>query len=147
MSDPIINKAAEQLADKAAQQGAAQPAEQAVDAVDQARFEAALGNTTSGADSITVDAATMDGVVDGAHAAERTMGDAVLEGMQKMKASYDQHVDKIEQTLIDTDGQELTVQETMRIQMEVMQMGLQQDLTAKVADKTSQGVQTLFKNQ
>ena len=146
MGDPIVNKITEHVAEKTAQQGAASPAEQVVDAADQARFEAALDNT-AGADAIKVDAANPDFVVDGAQAAQRTMGDAVLEGMQKMKTSYDQHVDKIEQTLIDTDGQELTVQETMRLQMEVMQMGLQQDLTTKVADKTSQGVQTLFKNQ
>ena len=41
----------------------------------------------------------------------------------------------------------LSVQDTMRLQYELMQLNMQQELTTKVADKTTQGVQTLFKNQ
>jgi type III secretion system YscI/HrpB-like protein len=35
----------------------------------------------------------------------------------------------------------------MKLQYDLMQMNLEQELTSKTADKTTQGVQTLFKNQ
>ena len=46
-----------------------------------------------------------------------------------------------------TGGKELSMQQALGIQYELMQVGLQQELTAKLADKTSSGVQTLFRNQ
>ncbi|NJD20692.1 MAG: EscI/YscI/HrpB family type III secretion system inner rod protein [Gemmatimonadetes bacterium] len=39
------------------------------------------------------------------------------------------------------------IQDLMRLQFELMQLNLQIELTPKTADKSSQGVQTLFKNQ
>ena len=41
----------------------------------------------------------------------------------------------------------MSMEEMMQLQFDLMQMNLEQELTGKIADKTSQGVQTLFKNQ
>ena len=141
MTDPVANRIAQQAAEQAASTGAAPV--QDIQPEDQQKFDQAMEATeptevqeVDAAESVEVNATD-----------NKSMGDAMLEGLQNLKSSYDKTVNKIETTLIDTDSQELTVQELMKVQMELMQVGLQQDLTTKVADKTSQGIQTLFRNQ
>lgn len=75
-----------------------------------------------------------------------TLGDAILNSLDQAKGSYDAKVDQLNKTL-ETVGDNMSMQDMMRLQFDLMQVGLQQDLTAKVADKVSQGVQTMFKNQ
>jgi type III secretion system YscI/HrpB-like protein len=75
------------------------------------------------------------------------LGDLVLAGIDRMSAGYQQRVDAVNATIASGGADGLSSQDIMRLQFELTQMTLMQDLTAKVADKTSQGVQTLFKNQ
>ncbi len=75
-----------------------------------------------------------------------TLGDAILNSLDQAKGSYDAKVDQLNKTL-ETVGDNMSMQDMMRLQFDLMQVGLQQDLTSKVADKVSQGVQTMFKNQ
>ena len=158
MSDPIINQAIQQATDQAAQQGANTPQPQA-DEASQAEFEQALNGTQEADASQQVDAATNDpSKADAAqqkhvHQAEESehttpsLGDAILEGVEKMKSSHDARADRIENQLLKSEGKEMSVQDCIKLQFEVMQMSLEQDVTGKIADKTSQGVQTLFRNQ
>ena len=157
MSDPIINQAVQQATDQAAQQGANQ-AKPEVGAEDQAKFEQAL-NSPEANSAQQVDAANND--PSKADAAQQkhvnqadcegpdcpTLGEAILDGVEKMKTSHDARADSIQKQLLDTGGKEMSVQDCIKLQFEVMQMSLEQDVTGKIADKTSQGVQTLFKNQ
>jgi len=75
------------------------------------------------------------------------LGDLVLAGIDRMSSAYQQRVDAVNSTLASSGPEGLSSGEMMQLQFELTQMTLMQDLTAKVADKTSQGMQTLFKNQ
>ncbi len=73
-----------------------------------------------------------------------SLGDSILQGMDKMRGSREAHMNAIGELV----GKEtLSPQDMMRLQFELAQLNMQQDLTVKVADKANQGVQTLFKNQ
>jgi type III secretion system YscI/HrpB-like protein len=76
-----------------------------------------------------------------------SLGDSILDGLERLRDTHDAQTGKIN-SLISSNGSEVMgTGDAMRLQMELMQLNMQQDLTAKVADKTGQGVQTLFKNQ
>jgi hypothetical protein len=79
--------------------------------------------------------------------ATRSIGDALVDGIAQVKHDYDASFARINETLLATEGKEISMQQALKIQYELMQVGLQQELTAKLADKTSSGVQTLFRNQ
>jgi hypothetical protein len=89
-------------------------------------------------------------VVDGATPTSlgaRSIGDALVDGIVQVKNDYDSRFAKISATMAANEGQEISMQQALQIQYELMQVGLSQELTAKMADKTSSGVQTLFRNQ
>ena len=139
MADPISNRIVEQAADQAMQRGASQSQPQPradVNQADQAAFENALNAET------TVDQIQSVGQV--GEAADKTIGDAMLDGLEQMKSSIDSHSASIEQQLNRVDGN-MSVQDTMKLQVELMQMHLEQESIVKIGDKTSQGVQTMFK--
>jgi type III secretion system YscI/HrpB-like protein len=77
----------------------------------------------------------------------RSMGDVILEGLSRFKSDYDVRADRVASSLEAMNEKPLDMQQAMKLQYEIMQMTLEQDLTSKIADKTSQGVQTLFRNQ
>jgi hypothetical protein len=72
------------------------------------------------------------------------LGDAILQGLDKMRQT---RTDKLEQINTLAGKENMTGQDMFRLQFELVQLNLQQDMTVKAADKTNQGIQTLFKNQ
>ncbi|MBI1247955.1 hypothetical protein GC197_08965 [bacterium] len=169
MSDPISGQIAQQAANQAANQNAQQQMPQGeVNANDQARFEDALGqaeqtnnveqtNQAEQANSAEqVDPAKNDPSlnnqgdptkVNNADALPPSLGEAILDSVQRMRASHDAKASSIEQKLVGNGNKEMSMKDCIQLQFEVMQMSLEQDLTGKIADKTSNGVQTLFRNQ
>lgn len=150
MSDPLIQRVTQQVAEQAAQQQGTAASQTQPSAADQKRFEQALRpDQVSGVQD--VQQAQLAQNVQTAQAGEQvqppTLGDAILDGLEKMKSSHDLRMENIQDRLVRTEGAELSVQDALALQFEVMQLGIEQDLTTKVADKTSQGVQTLFRNQ
>lgn len=153
MVDPVLSRATQQIAEQSVQQGASQGASQAApNSADQMKFENAL-NGQGGVQQIgaaqnsqvnAVQNAQVNGV---ANAESRSLGDAILDGLDKVRTQHDMRMENIQEKLVAPDGGELTVQDAMSLQFEVMQMGIEHELTTKVADKTSEGVQTLFKQQ
>ena len=151
MSDPIVQRATQQIAEQSMQQGTSQAASPGqANSSDQARFEQAMHpNQAQGvqdAQQVQMSQA-MQPTVEAQPPGETTLGDAILDGLEKMKTSHDSRMEGIQDRLTKTEGAEMTVQDALALQFEVMQLGIEQDLTTKVADKTSQGVQTLFRNQ
>jgi hypothetical protein len=142
MADPITSQAAQHATSPAAQQNSHKPIE--IDVHDQSRFEDALNRS---ADSPLEQADGASNSVRHGQNSEATLGDAILNGLEKMKSTHDARSDRIEQQLISVDGENLSVQDCIKLQFEIMQMSMEQEPTGKIADKTSQGVQTLFKNQ
>lgn len=147
MVDPIVQRATQQIAEQSLQQGASQAGGQTqVAAGDQVRFDQAMGNPVDPQAVQNVNA-VQNAQTNAVAPADQTLGDAILNGIEQMRTRHDVRMDKIQEKLLETQGAELTVQDAMALQFEVMQLGIEQDLTTKVADKTSQGVQTLFHNQ
>ncbi len=151
--DPVASKITEHVAEQSLHQGAAgAPAE--VDHADQMQFEQALNGSQDGATqgvqpTETSFQATQVGETQAAGtqaAGNPSLGDSILNGIEKLKTNYDVRADRIEQTLINSGG-EMSMEQMMKLQFEVMQMGIEQDITTKMADKTSSGVQTMFRNQ
>jgi hypothetical protein len=77
----------------------------------------------------------------------QSIGDALVDGIIHVKNEYDGSFRRINELMAATKGEEISMQQALAIQYELMQVGLSQELTAKMADKTSSGVQTLFRNQ
>lgn len=140
-----IQQVVQKVTEEAAQQETAtQPA--APDAGDVARFENAMnaqpdGTAVSGQEAVTEvkQAPETD--------QPKGLGDAILEGMEKVKETRDGQVEKIEKIIDKADGETMTMQDALKLQYELMQLNLQQDVTTKAADKSTQGVQSLLKNQ
>lgn len=159
MSDPISGQIAQQAANQAAGQNAQQMPQPEVNAQDQARFEDAMGqtgqtNSTEHVDPTQNDPSMVnnpngDTFVNNPDAASvpPSLGEAILDSVQRMRANHDAKADSIEQKLINSEGKEMSMKDCIELQFEVMQMSIEQDLTGKIADKTSNGVQTLFRNQ
>ena len=78
---------------------------------------------------------------------QKSMGDSILKGLENLRESHTKQTYEINAILNKNEKEVLSIQDTMRLQMEFMKLNLQQEMTTKVADKTGQGVQTLFKNQ
>jgi type III secretion system YscI/HrpB-like protein len=153
MVDPVLQRATQQIAEQSVQQGASQGAGQsAPSAADQSKFDAAMNGGQAGGVQPTqamdqVNAAQSAQVNAVSSSEPRSLGDAILNGLDQIRATHDMRMENIQEKLTSPDGGELTVQDAMALQFEVMQLGVEHDLTTKVADKTSQGVQTLFHNQ
>ena len=139
--DPVSNQVAQQAANQASQQAA--PATE-VKISDQARFDDAMQQPEQVENAQPKTEATNG---DPTPEQEATLGDPILNGIEKMKTSHDVRSARIEDQLTNSIGKDLSVQDCMKLQFEVMQMSMEQELTGKIADKTSQGVQTLFQNQ
>jgi type III secretion system YscI/HrpB-like protein len=141
-----INDAAKKIAEQAVRpQTEVKPLEPAPKDVD--RFEKALsgekgpGPVSSGTEPLSPAGPSQ------AAGSQQTLGDAILQGIEKMKAGQENKVQEIEKTLEEIGDQPMTTQNMMKLQFDLMQLNIQQEVTSKVADKTTQGIQTLFKNQ
>lgn len=145
MIDPTTQQAVQQITDRMAQSEVPQKPE-TPQAEDVAQFQESLkaqapeAQATAPPEVIRTEPSTH---VSG----PSNLGDAILEGMEKMRESRETRVAEVNQILGDTGETEMSVKDAMQVQFDLMQLNLQQDITAKAADKTSQGVQTLFKNQ
>ncbi len=145
--DPIVSKLTDHVADQSVQHGSG-AAKLEVDATDQAQFENALGGqgVDSGQHVQTTHSNLEVGQSQDLQVGRPTLGDANLNGIEKLKANHDVRAHRIEQSIVQAKG-DLTMEDMMKLQFEVMQLGIEQDITTKMADKTSNGVQTLFRNQ
>lgn len=114
---------------------------------DQLRFEQALqGDGTQGVDKVPEEAIQKTGETAASNQTE-TMGDTILKGLQDLKVNHDVKMESIQNQLQIAGTEDLSFKDAMRLQMDVMQLTMQEDLATKVADKASQGVQQMFKNQ
>lgn len=75
------------------------------------------------------------------------LGDRILNGVERLHQDHNARRERVEEMVTATKNTEFNFSRAMDLQMEVMQMNLVQDVTTKTADKGSQGVQTLFRNQ
>ncbi len=133
----VVETGLKQAADQGLEKSAAQtsPAEG-----DVARFQEGL----RAGDQPTPEAANVSSVQTTGPSSPGGLGDAILQGLDKMRHGRAQQMENIS-ALADKDN--MTTKDMFKLQFELAQLTLQQDLTVKAADKSNQAVQTLFKNQ
>ncbi len=117
---------------------------QAVSAADLQRFETAL--QAPAVDSVSTELPSI-GHLETSPTSTQSIGGAFIEGIQDIKNTLDARAERITSQLNALAGSPMSLQDAIRVQYELMQMNMQQELTSKMADKTSQGVQMLFRNQ
>ena len=74
-------------------------------------------------------------------------GDAILQGLNRMRNDMGGSIDRINHLVQSLNGQALPAQDLLKIQLEVQQLTLQQELMGKVAGKATQNLDTLVKVQ
>ena len=75
------------------------------------------------------------------------LGEAILSGMERIREGRDHRLHNVNVLLEQTNPTAMNFKDVIGLQFELMQLNLHQEVTTKTADKTSQGVQTLFRNQ
>ncbi len=75
------------------------------------------------------------------------LGDAILDGLKQAREGYSHKVDAINKQVENVGDHQPSISEMIKLQFDVMQLSMQQEMTAKIADKASSGVQTLFRSQ
>lgn len=80
------------------------------------------------------------------HTPER-LGDAILRGLDRAHTSYEHNVDRINHEVDKLGDNATSMSDLLRLQLDMTRFEVSQELAGKVADKASQGVQTLLKNQ
>ncbi len=117
------------------------------DTSDVMRFENALDqNHLTGNESMAKTSAETN-IQQQAGTVNETIGDMILNNMHKVSKQRSANQDRIKGILTDCKEQTMSFSDIMSVQYELLQMGVQQDLTSKTADKFSQSVQTLFRTQ
>ena len=142
-----IQKASEQALEQTGKDTAAKGAE--ANAQDVTKFEQAMQPRTDAQPPPTAVGPTtqVEAIVAPTAPTHTTLGENILDGIGRMGENYQAQVDKVQTQLENTADTTMSVQDAVKLQFDLMQLNLQQDLASKVSDKTSQGVQTLFKNQ
>jgi type III secretion system YscI/HrpB-like protein len=123
----------------------------------QRRFEEALGRPSPEA-GIPAESIAPDHAIAAAHPigpadmASPTgpingLGDEILRSVEQAHRAYEQNLDQINQEVGKSGEAPMSVSRLMQLQFDVMKFGLNQDLTAKIADKATTGIETVLKNQ
>ncbi|MDR1366759.1 MAG: hypothetical protein LBJ13_02520 [Puniceicoccales bacterium] len=76
-----------------------------------------------------------------------TPGEGVYNTAQEMRDAYNNIINSIDQLMANKDGSNFTTADLLTLQMYVMQLAFINEVSSKVADKTGQCAQTLFRNQ
>jgi hypothetical protein len=76
-----------------------------------------------------------------------SLGDEILSSIQRAHRAYEQNLDQINQEVGKSGAEPTSLGHLMQLQFDVIKFGLAQDLTTKIADKTTQGFETVLKNQ
>lgn len=76
-----------------------------------------------------------------------TIGNAIIDSMQKLSQDRIAGRERISTLFNNCTDQTMSTADIMRVQYEMLRLGVQQDLTTKTADKFSQSVQTMFRTQ
>ncbi len=76
-----------------------------------------------------------------------TLGDTILQGFEKMRASQQTSIANINDIAARGQTNPLSAQDMISMQMQMTSVMLEHDLVAKVVGKATQSLETLFKSQ
>ena len=124
---------------------------------DRRRFEEAMGRPSPEAGDPAQSIAPDDAIaavhpVDSADMASQTglpdrLGDEILKSVEQAHGAYEQNLNRINQEVGKPGSDPMSIGRLMQLQFDVIKFGLAQDLTTKIADKATQGLETVLKNQ
>jgi hypothetical protein len=124
---------------------------------DRRRFEEAMGRPSPEAGDPAQSIAPDDAIaavhpVDSADMASPTgstdrLGDEILRSVEQAHRAYEQNLDQINQDVDQSGRDPMSIGRLMQLQFDVIKFGINQDLTAKIADKATSGIETVLKNQ
>jgi hypothetical protein len=75
------------------------------------------------------------------------LGDEILKSVEQAHHAYEQNLNRINQEVGKPGANPMSIGRLMQLQFDVIKFGINQDLTTKIADKATQGVETVLKNQ
>lgn len=119
---------------------------------DVARFEAALTAPPAETGPATAQAAVVGELQPApptqmaALTAPTSLGEAILDGISRVRDTFDGTVTSIRH-LLDTTTSEMTIRDMLSIQMQIATLTIQQDLMGKIVGKATQNVDQLLKAQ
>ena len=151
MVDPILQRAAQKIAEQAPQQP--EPRREDVSAHDQSRFEDLVNRPQDGVNDQAINAHEQgDPAVQDTSRAEipsdirggskdETIEQAAMRKIEDVKRTYDAESQQLEQKLSNADG--MSPQDLLAAQMQMANMNVELQFVTKVADKASKGVESL----
>lgn len=145
MSDPI-QSAGVKITEQAVSKQENNPAEAMPEEKDINDFQKAMTEPEQIEPSSSPDDSAVPSV-DTSEGAASGLGEQILKGMEQLGERREEQVENINKMLSEGGDEPMSVQDTLRMQFELMRMTQEQEVTTKVADKSGQGVQTLLKNQ
>ncbi len=81
-------------------------------------------------------------------APQPSLGDMILRGMKQISDVQEARFERIDEIIQrKKPGEEMDTADILRLQVEMLQLNMQHEITAKIASKTIDGIQTLFRNQ
>jgi type III secretion system YscI/HrpB-like protein len=98
----------------------------------------AVGGTTPGANSPVASSSEAN--------QPTTIGDQILDNIQNVSQDYQKQVKAIDSATEASHGG-MNPGDLLKMEYEVSKMTVEQEVTSKIGDSASQGVQQLFKNQ
>ena len=109
-------------------------------------FQEAMKST--GAQGKTLDAEQLGKALglDKVPGKSESVGDAILNNIEKSSSEYKDAFANM-QDIMNSSGGDLGPSKLLQVQMYMTQISVMQEMMSKVANKLSQGLQTLFKNQ
>jgi len=124
---------------------------------DQQRFEEILGRPSSEA-GVSVGSMAPAEKIAGVHpidpadmpsptGAPDRLGDEILKSVDQAHLAYERNLDRINHEVGKPGADPMSIGRLAQLQFDVIKFGLAQDLTTKMADKATQGVETVLKNQ
>ncbi len=109
---------------------------------DVSRFNQAMATTSDAAGGVIVSAQPPAGAI--SSSAKPSLGDSIIAGLQSTSDNIHAKWAHVTEALA---GQELTVTDTLRLQMSVMQASVQYELISKGISKTVQNLDQTLKTQ
>ncbi len=147
--DPITIQAVGQTIGQSAQEQATQQATQLggpgqANADDQLRFQAVMQPEASGQVVEVQGLGEVEGVSAVGAPEEVAMGDVILDGLQKIKNTHESGMARV-QSIMGQD--QIATKDMLQLQFELTSMNIELETASKVADKSSQGIQSMMRNQ
>ena len=76
-----------------------------------------------------------------------SLGDGILRSVEQAHRAYEQNLDRINQGVGKSGAEPMSVGHLMQLQFDVMKFGLDLELTTKIAEKSTTGIETVLKDQ